>query len=279
MQVTAGGGADLRQLTCLVCFDEYPALKGTECERAKGDKHFLCEECFAGTVQENVSAGSIAIFTRVGGIRCVDPDCDAPVFSDATLAKSLPEALFGEYTVAKERVAEQRINSELEAGFEQRLQLERAKAGGDAAREMVKQHICERILTLACPRCGQAFVDFNGCMALTCSRAGCGCGFCAICQEDCGGDAHPHIGAGCKWAKRCGIKPKEFHVSAHDWPRLSSASKVIRLNEYLETLTEARKQYALEDCARELGDLGIDPALVGKAESAGKASGKRRGKR
>ena len=26
LQATAGGGADLRQLTCLVCFDDYPAL-------------------------------------------------------------------------------------------------------------------------------------------------------------------------------------------------------------------------------------------------------------
>ena len=86
--------------------------------------------------------------------------------------------------------------------------------------------------------------------------------------EDCGGDAHSHIGDGCKWARRCGIKRGEFHVSAQDWPKLSSASKVIRLNEYLETLTEARKQHALEDCARELGDLGIDPALVGKATKA-----------
>lgn len=29
----------------------------------------------------------------------------------------------------------------------------------------------------------QAFLDFNGCMALTCSRTGCGCAFCAVCQQ------------------------------------------------------------------------------------------------
>merc|ERR1719420_402646 len=37
LQVTAGGGgADLRQLTCQVCFDDYPALKGLECGAADG---------------------------------------------------------------------------------------------------------------------------------------------------------------------------------------------------------------------------------------------------
>ena len=147
--MTAGGGADLRQLTCLVCFDDYPALKGSECERAAGPKHFLCEECLAGTVAEKVGADSIGVFTRQGGIRCVDPDCDAPPFSDATLAKALPAEDFKRYTTAKERVAEQRINAELEAGFEERLAREREKGGEAAQREVVKQHIIERILTLA----------------------------------------------------------------------------------------------------------------------------------
>ena len=35
------------------------------------------------------------------------------------------------------------------------------------------------IVNLKCPRCGQAFVDFTACCALLCSRAGCGCHFCA----------------------------------------------------------------------------------------------------
>merc|ERR1719258_317251 len=60
LQVTAGGGADLRQLTCSVCFDEFPALKGLECAAAAGgaagssathaaaERHFVCEECLVG---------------------------------------------------------------------------------------------------------------------------------------------------------------------------------------------------------------------------------------
>ena len=49
--------------------------------------------------------------------------------------------------------------------------------------------------TLKCPRCSQAFIDYDNCSALTCSR--CRCGFCAYCQTDCGNDAHKHV-ANCK---------------------------------------------------------------------------------
>lgn len=48
-----------------------------------------------------------------------------------------------------------------------------------------------QVLTLKCPRCSQAFVDFQNCFALTCGR--CGCGFCAWCLRDCGDDAHRHV--------------------------------------------------------------------------------------
>merc|ERR1712159_569128 len=59
-------------------------------------------------------------------------------------------------------------------------------------------HIRENILTLKCPRCGAAFVDFEGCMALNCAI--CGVGFCGWCLADCGRDAHEHVA-------RCTAKP------------------------------------------------------------------------
>ena len=36
--------------------------------------------------------------------------------------------------------------------------------------EGLRRHIVDKILTLSCPRCGQAFVDFEGCCALSCVR-------------------------------------------------------------------------------------------------------------
>jgi len=62
----------------------------------------------------------------------------------------------------------------------------------------VRKLIIERVLTLHCPRCRAAFLEFDGCLALTCARPECGCGFCGVCLQDCGGDAHGHI-ASCKY--------------------------------------------------------------------------------
>jgi len=283
LQVTAGGGADLRTLTCLVCFDEYPALKGIECAAAAGggeaggsadplpaDRHFVCDECLAGHVEAAVAPDSIDLFTRRGGVRCVHPECAAPPFSDGALAKALPERVFATYSAAKERVAEQRINAELEEGFTKRLEIERQRAGGDARRAAIKNHIVERILTLSCPRCSQAFVDFSGCMALTCSRAGCGCGFCALCQADCGNDAHSHVGNGCPLAKLIGVREGEFHLGEAEYTRAAARAREIRLQQYLESLTVEQRVEALEDCAREIADLGIAVPQVGeKRDTAG----------
>ena len=95
-----------------------------------------------------------------------------------------------------------------------------------------------------------------------------GCGFCALCQEDCGNDAHPHVGGGCPLAERIGVKRGEFHLPMAEWERAMGRARVIKLREYLDTLTEARRQHAIEDCARELRDLGINPENLGAADNA-----------
>jgi hypothetical protein len=41
-----------------------------------------------------------------------------------------------------------------------------------------KNHIAEHILTLHCPECAMAFLDFTNCFALWCAR--CDCAFCAV---------------------------------------------------------------------------------------------------
>ena len=79
---------------------------------------------------------------------CVYPGCTAPPFTDAVLAKALPAQAFAAYATAKERVAEQRINAELEAGFEQRLQIERAKVGDGALRALAARGGASQLHTL-----------------------------------------------------------------------------------------------------------------------------------
>lgn len=54
-----------------------------------------------------------------------------------------------------------------------------------------RNRITDAILTLRCPRCKQAFIDFENCFAITCSK--CKCEFCGYCLQDCGDDAHAHV--------------------------------------------------------------------------------------
>lgn len=77
------------------------------------------------------------------------------------------------------KVQEQQVVAEVEA----RVQAREAKNAAELDRLHRKNFITDKILTVACPRCSQAYDEFSGCMALQCSRVGCGCGFCAICQE------------------------------------------------------------------------------------------------
>ena len=79
-------------------------------------------------MQSCVDNEGIEAFVRKGGVCCVDPGCPANPFSDSVLAKALPEETFAKYSKAKEKVAEQRINAELEKGFEERLKEERRRA-------------------------------------------------------------------------------------------------------------------------------------------------------
>jgi len=56
--------------------------------------------------------------------------------------------------------------------------------------EIIVQELADHVLTLKCP-CGAAFVDFDGCFALTCSR--CHQPFCAWCLQRSPGEIHHHV--------------------------------------------------------------------------------------
>ena len=52
------------------------------------------------------------------------------------------------------------------------------------------KRLIEETLNPTCPRCKNAFKDWEGCFAVVCN---CGCGFCGYCLQDCGSDAHHHV--------------------------------------------------------------------------------------
>ena len=123
----------------------------------------------------------------------------------------------------------------------------------------------ESMLNLSCPRCGAVFLDFSGSMALTCSAAGCGCGFCAWCLQDCGNekDAHHHV------ANECRAKPPgqdRFFGDIEVWKRVHRERVGREIQEFLNPKPEALQEQILAACRQQLADFGLGD-MVPRAEN------------
>ena len=203
-----------------------------------------------------------------GNILC--PTC-SETFSPAKIASCVRPEVLEQFMEARKLLlqqleqerAQRQMREELQKAKEQITKdvLREVKASEDARmRVEVMQHtkdIEETILNLACPRCHQVFVDFAGCAALTCSREGCGCGFCALCLEDCGGDAHAHVA-------KCEYRPRRmnnvYFTNANDFKGVQRARRERMLRSYFATKVKKTLHKSLyEELRKQLQDLGIEP--------------------
>lgn len=120
----------------------------------------------------------------------------------------------------KEAILAQQHEKQM-AAFEKRLRKELSDQVTP-----VRKLIIERVLTLHCPRCMAAFLDFDGCLALKCTAPKCACGFCAVCLEDCGVDAHVHVRQ-CKYTHAQG----RAHASEDDIPVFQRRWRIDKIRE------------------------------------------------
>ena len=131
----------------------------------------------------------------------------------------------------------------------------RGKAeGAEAARrqlldsskvDAVVRRIREEVMLERCPRCEAPFLDYDGCNALICPK--CGCGFCAVCLEDCGGDAHAHAasyGDVFNKASANAARKERWRAGVH---------------RELEALSREARDRAVAVMEVELFDLGLGP--------------------
>jgi hypothetical protein len=112
--------------------------------------------------------------------------------------------------------------------------------------------IIDDILTLRCPRCRQAFLDFEGCFAISCS--GCSCKFCGWCLQDCGNtDAHPHV-------KTCPHKPHDadsYFGTIEQFNEAQNKRRHTRVLAFLATLGPNEKSNVLESIRQDLKELNL----------------------
>jgi hypothetical protein len=158
---------------------------------------------------------------------------------------------FEAFMEARRRLQEAQLTQQLE----EQMRQYKARVGKELRDSITpaRNHIVQEILTLHCPRCGGAFLDFDGCLALSCPAPGCACGFCVVCLEDCGNDAHAHVRA-CKYANTAG----RAHAATDDIRRAQNAWRLEKLREFIMPLSAHLAQRVLLSLKQEFQDLGLD---------------------
>ena len=277
--------------TCTICFCDAPAAEGISCPAA----HYTCGECFESYVKNEIEKPVGEVKKRDPEGRCLCPRntasagpdrCVAKPFADKDVAARLTHETFERYLRSRAAIREAAVAEGMRVEMEARVAAEKRRAealateaGSVEKLRSAKEHIVERILTLACPRCTQAFVDFEGCFALNCGR--CRAAFCAYCLADCGRDAHAHVGTcaegkdslkqsggsanrriGAGTPRRCTARRR-----CSMWRRSGGDASTSRCS---WSDTTRRREPGFCEIEPELRDLGITPADV--ARSAKKQS-------
>ena len=182
-------------MTCSICYDEHKLIDGFRCSNnCPENRHFTCNACFEQHARISLNDKKFE-----GNLFCP---------SKCENSKEITMEELFRHTSSESGIIEKYIKFErnfLNAILQIKKikntrkkmddELERIRQMDELNREVLlsRKHIEEEILTIRCPRCKQAFVDFTGCFALKCSRNNCACAFCAYCLKDCGHDAHAHV--------------------------------------------------------------------------------------
>jgi hypothetical protein len=154
---------------------------------------------------------------------------------------------------------------------------EKLGAGGLDNVRLTRLRIVEECCTLRCPKCKQvpacfaipfrnlvfsspdacdvntqAFIDFSGCCALTCHY--CKCGFCALCQLDCGQNAHPHV-------KQCPLNPipGEYFIPEASFQQIQATQFKLKVIAAFAKLTSSKtiKEKIFILLEKDLAYLGV----------------------
>ena len=251
---------DVNKMTCVCCLEDCSQDDGLSCDCGV----FICGRssngCLANHVISSISYENIGRFIEhQGKIRCMLP-CEK-AYDDWKIAQLLRSVHYTQYQTAQINILEGKISRDIEAEYEERLQiaLNSSKTHDDQVKEEMRAYISQNILTLKCPEksCGQAFVDFDACCALECSR--CQEMFCAWCLKSFKKNrnaCHRHIGK-CQF----NIAPfKSLFTEEATINKAWNARRTEMLDDYLAKLPIDHVKIAISECEPYLKELGIKMA-------------------
>jgi hypothetical protein len=230
---------------------------GVEC--SEGAAHFVCTECFEQVVKTAAGEDLRTVERREGGVPC--PGCASDgknvMYTDAAVAKHLSAEAFCEYNQMRVKLMECRMSREFEQQLKERLaeEVKRLVMMDEDQRRVWQacRQIADELLTQKCPRpnCRQAFIDFDGCLALSCSR--CPCHFCGWCGIDCGTDAHEHVR---QCPHKLGTDP--YYAPFADFERAQRGIKSRKVVAFLATLDANTAAAVRKEMCAELRELSVD---------------------
>ena len=227
---------------CSICLSDVGTVICSE------RKHTMCAECFE---EHAVMESSDPSFD--GNLRCCASKgfgCKAEPFSTFLIIRQLTSEKAQQFFDGFKRSHERVVVDEFK-----RLELKRvAEEGLKSDLEKAKDHIFENILTLRCPKegCGMAFIDFTGCLALTCPR--CKSGICAKCFKQFGSNAHSHIQRGECEMDNC----RDLFASQTYITQVQKLYKTQKLDAYVKTLAPSVATTILTNYKKEIKEAGVN---------------------
>ena len=192
---------------CSVCSDEVHVSQVLVCSSTPSE--CLCNDCFDRYVRNTT------LSLKEPCVRCFQSKvkvskCNCEPYTHQCIASRVSPNTYSEYQNQWRNLIETEVATELNAAHEQEKKKIMEKSY-EELQLLAKRKELEDLLVLRCPKCRIAFVDYNGCAALTCS---CGAHFCAFCQVDCGADAHQHV-ANCRLNPSGGV-----FISHSNWKKV-----------------------------------------------------------
>jgi hypothetical protein len=235
--------------SCTICFDHFWANDGLEC----GAAHFVCVACTEGCVRSVVEKP----IAHVAPLCCPVSQCGREI-GHARLAASIAEAVFVAYIEKLNEAQESRVNHEWQLRMYAELLTQSRLLRGELTREerigAHRRHVCDNLLTMHCPQCRAAFVDFSDCFALECAM--CGAEFCAWCLANCGdtNSAHTHV----LHCKNNITNPRSVFGSERQFEDCHRQRRERLVREYLQAIVQAEMRGdVLAALAEDLAGVGV----------------------
>ncbi len=237
---------------CEICLEYSSADMGFSCTK----DHFNCWLCLGDHIEHATGPDAVgkSIDEKTGNLVCPSYECSEHIKLLSLAREKVPENIFEllnkKMTEFETKKAVEKELKKQEARLKKQYEdLMKIKDEEERKAAHMRLEIVNDILTLRCPRCKLAFLDYTGCAALTCSN--CHAGFCAMCLKDCGTDAHSHVPS-CPDNVSRNVYVRENEFDEHHRKR---REKVI--NEKLKGLSPKTRRLLLEKLGKDLEDLGI----------------------